>query len=409
MTSINCASAQRSRRRLLVVGFLLLVIPQSHSLRPSLLSIRQKHQGLASALSAQNSEDDVSSSSSKSNMSLTRSSFLASIASTGMALTTGASRASAAPPVSDSSPDAVLKGQATTSLSAKQQVFQDSVSGFAAGAAISITKTIVKYPLDSATVRLQMPNSEYSIFDIPTLFKGSYRGVLAPLVSNIPAGAVFFAVKDACKSSLKEAGLPRWLTTSLAVGVAQVPYWLVRNPTEVVKTRQQAGLPGYGAGIPTWEAYRQVKRDASDEVTDQIAGFYLGYFENILYAYPADVIKFICYEQFSGGRKNLPPVEGALAGAAATAVAQFVTTPLDVVRNRIMAKQTKSKDEEKESTKRVGYWQSLVKLGQQEGLAGLFAGATPRVGKALLSGAIQFATYEETKQQVAKLFQISDR
>jgi solute carrier family 25 S-adenosylmethionine transporter 26 len=33
-------------------------------------------------------------------------------------------------------------------------------------------------------------------------------------------------------------------------------------------------------------------------------------------------------------------------------------------------------------------------------LEGLFAGATPRVGKALFAGAIQFATYEETKQSI---------
>ena len=51
------------------------------------------------------------------------------------------------------------------------------------------------------------------------------------------------------------------------------------------------------------------------------------------------------------------------------------------------------------------YVERLVQLARDEGLAGLFAGATPRVGKALLSGAIQFATYEETKMEIAKMFQ----
>ncbi len=51
------------------------------------------------------------------------------------------------------------------------------------------------------------------------------------------------------------------------------------------------------------------------------------------------------------------------------------------------------------------YVQSLITLGREEGLRGLFAGATPRVAKAFLSGAIQFATYEETKQSIARMLQ----
>jgi len=54
---------------------------------------------------------------------------------------------------------------------------------------------------------------------------------------------------------------------------------------------------------------------------------------------------------------------------------------------------------------RSNYMDRLVKLGKEEGLAGLFAGATPRVAKAILSGAIQFATYEETKQSFARFLQ----
>ena len=53
-------------------------------------------------------------------------------------------------------------------------------------------------------------------------------------------------------------------------------------------------------------------------------------------------------------------------------------------------------------THRSNYIETLVKLGKEEGAVGLFAGATPRVAKAFVSGAIQFATYEETKQSIAR-------
>lgn len=312
---------------------------------------------------------------------------------------------------------------------------QESISGFVAGAALAATKTLVKYPLDTATVRLQMPQSPYSLRQPFSLFDNSYRGVGAPLLANIPAGAVFFAVKDVVKAYLNQVDpdASRWTQTAIAVGVALVPYWMVRNPSEVVKTRQQAGIDGYDdpqAGM--WQAYRQVYNSSSRRRTtiQQMASsgtittpsrpwtaraagldaFYTGYWENILYAYPADVIKFVVYEQLTGGRKNLPPAQGALAGAAATAVAQLVTTPLDVIRNRIMAEtnddsNSEINDDNPRPSSSLSYTERLVQLARDEGLPGLFAGVTPRVGKALLSGAIQFATYEETKLEMAKLWQ----
>ena len=114
---------------------------------------------------------------------------------------------------------------------------------------------------------------------------------------------------------------------------------------------------------------------------------------------------------FARGRKNLSPAEGATAGAAATAFAQLVTTPLDVVRNRVMTSTTSSaaatitdSSRPSSSSSSLSYTETLAVLAQEEGLAGFFAGATPRVAKAVLSGAIQFATYEETKTQIANLF-----
>ena len=96
----------------------------------------------------------------------------------------------------------------------------------------------------------------------------------------------------------------------------------------------------------------------------------------------------------------MSPGEGAVYGALSTGVAQLLTTPLDVLRNRIMAVSKR----DKETDRNLSYIDRLVKIAKEEGVAELFAGSTPRVAKAMLSGAIQFATYEETKQKVGKLF-----
>ena len=343
-------------------------------------------------------------------------------------------------------PSTILK---SSPKSSRNNPLEEAISGMIAGSSLTVTKTLVKYPLDTATVRLQMPSSTYSITNLPELFRGSFRGITTPLLSNIPAGAVFFAVKDSSKTFILEnpmtAGLPKWLITTLAVSVALPPYWFVRNPSEVVKTRQQAGIEGYGEGVNAVDAFKLVYeqemeknknksknqgKETSNEISSMasaIGGFYSGYGENMLYALPADVIKFVVYDGYTSNLKSkrrqatgnpkagLSPLESALLGACATAVAQLVTTPLDVVRNRVMAKgsvtestttssnSSSSKDEGKED-RDTSYWGSLVSLAREEGLPGLFAGASPRVGKAFLSGAIQFATYEETKTSIAKFF-----
>lgn len=260
-----------------------------------------------------------------------------------------------------------------------------------------------------------------------------YNGISLTLLSNLPAGAVFFGVKDAVKNAIRQSDhdntVPRWLSTSLAVCIGQVPYWLLRNPSEVVKVRQQTNVEGYGGDVSAIDAVKQTFQgsgcNSSNEGSNKGSGgggvlsdFYTGYWENILYACPADVIKFVAYESVTKGRKDLSPIEGARAGALATAVAQIVTTPLDVVRNRLMLKGKTNKinngssplQEGGEDTptnddddKSGGYIESLITLGKEEGWRGLFAGATPRASKAILSGAIQFATYEETKQSMSKM------
>ena len=59
-----------------------------------------------------------------------------------------------------------------------------------------------------------------------------------------------------------------------------------------------------------------------------------------------------------------------------------------------MARQSRiCKDNEIDSS----YVDTFVRLAKEEGVNGLFAGASPRASKAFFSGAIQFATYEERK------------
>lgn len=406
------------------------------------------------------------------------------------------------------------------SLSSSRRMQQESISGFVAGGALTAMKTLVKYPLDTITVRLQMPQQSSSVgvsssvsvssswltpnttetttttADTTTassnrkninhhssnwLFQDVFVGIANPLLVNIPGGAVFFAVKDAIQTYLQQdLHWSKWEATLVSVLVANFPYWVIRNPSEVIKTKQQAAaaiIINDGTSVGVVEENTTAMIDTGGEDDDEvmasqttptttawqafrmeyqqngIAGFYVGYWENIVYAYPADVLKFWIYNQLwsttttaiisAGGSDasdstimlgswilmtihNLPPLVGAsMAGAISTAVAQYITTPLDVVRNRVMTQTTTTTPTATTTTKihindttstttttptntttnpLVGYLDAFVQIRENEGMVALFRGSIPRVGKALLSGAIQFATYEETKQQILQLF-----
>lgn len=311
---------------------------------------------------------------------------------------------------SDTSPSSSSSITLSTEVSSTTTPLQESISGFVAGGALTFTKTLVKYPLDTVTVRLQMPgdNSKKDIW------KNPFNGIFTPLLFNIPGGAVFFAVKDACKSYLRGNShweVSKFVATCISVGIANFPYWVVRNPSEVLKTKQQAAsvlissssasdLEDEEEAGNAWQLFRREQEE------NGWAGLYVGYWENIVYAYPADVFKFVLYDQFvsillSSGATTTTPLQGALAGALATSVAQLLTTPLDVVRNRVMTGVSSLSKGYRTSTGNIGYLE-MLQITAAEGA--LWAGAAPRVGKALLSGAIQFATYEETKRQLADFF-----
>mmetsp|Transcript_63440 Transcript_63440/g.143098 ORF Transcript_63440/g.143098 Transcript_63440/m.143098 type:complete len:496 (+) Transcript_63440:114-1601(+) len=377
-----------------------------------------------------------------------------------------ASAASAAASASAASgPGQAVRPAAATA--APLTILQEAISGSLGGAAVSSTKTLVKHPLDTLTVRIQvakagkgaggakgaMPRRE-------VLLQGLWRGVGPPLVFGVPAGATFFGVKDVAKSALRARfGLDKRSATLLAVLVAQFPYWLIRNPSEVLKTRAQAeavleggpndgGAPregGRGADEKEEEkgarvglgAFRAELRELL-EAEGGVRALYRGYGENVACAYPADALKFVLYDLLTGGRgkAKVPPLEGAVLGACATAVSQALTTPLDVVRNRAMLDRTNpnrkvSRQDDKQAprgqppkglptsaqaaTEQGGagflevYLGTLAGIGREEGLGALYAGTVPRIGKAVISGFVQFGAYEATQGAVADFFYARDK
>jgi hypothetical protein len=205
-------------------------------------------------------------------------------------------------------PGALVRSAAAASAGAPGAAAAEGQSGFVSGIAVSLVKQTVLYPIDTVKVRLQTTPlaAGEAVWTRAGLFRGLYRGFLLPLIFNAPAGGVFFAAKDAVKSSLANLGnIP---STLVAIFVAQFPYWLVRQPSEVLKVRRQAvcafgnaagagAAPGEEQG---WGGIAAALRESAELLDVRKPGtvesLSLGFGSNLAYTFPADALKFMAYD-----------------------------------------------------------------------------------------------------------------
>ncbi|KAJ1619275.1 mitochondrial carrier domain-containing protein, partial [Pavlovales sp. CCMP2436] len=333
---------------------------------------------------------------------LGRRSTLASAAAAGLGLCFAA--AGSARPVLAVAPPVVLAQQgagAAESAAAAPSALTELIASSAGGAAQRLAKELLLHPIDTVRCRLELQGAQRSL-QAPGLFADLYAGVAPSAVVGAPSGALFFAVKDAAKSSLRTAmgaSYSKELSTVIAVLVAQLPYWAFRTPFELLKTRAQLGLNADGA----WESARRIV------ATEGPAGLFVGLGSNVAYAAPTDVVKFLCYEgikrraKAAKGGQRLSPLESAVCGALGSAAAQTVCTPLDVVRTRVIAAQPDkgmpaSAARDTRLADARNFRKVAARLYREEGAGAFFAGLIPRLGRAMASGGIQFGTYEATKR-----------
>ena len=296
---------------------------------------------------------------------------------------------------------------ATTLITADAVTLDSTVfiNGFVSGAAINAAKNIILGPLETAKSRLDMGAKEISL-------NGLYDGIIPAMVGGVPAAAIFFGTKDVFRDVLRHLNVAPGPATILAVTMAQIPYWLLRNPSEVIKTRVRTGT----------------KASMLDSIMKgEISDLYSGLTVNLLYAMPSDWLKFVFYEYFAStlfGLQEGATVNGFAAivcGSLGALVAETVATPLDVARTRIMCLTGDDECPVDELLIPVDYAATtgssevsaipikpnpllvVYDILRQEKLSNLFAGAGPRSARALLDGAVQFYAYETTQNLLHKL------
>lgn len=253
--------------------------------------------------------------------------------------------------------------------------------GAVAGATAGVVVETVLYPIDTIKTRLQAARLGSKI-----LLKGLYSGLGGNLAGVLPASAIFVGVYEPVKKKLLEIFPDNYNAFAhlLAGTAGGAMASLVRVPTEVVKQRMQTGQ---FANAP--DAVRCIL------AKEGVRGLYAGYGSFLLRDLPFDAIQFCIYEQLRIGyklvaRRDLYDAENALIGAFAGAVTGAMTTPLDVIKTRLMVQGT--------SNQYKGVFDCVQKIVQEEGSSALTKGIGPRVLWIGIGGSIFFGVLERTKK-----------
>lgn len=234
---------------------------------------------------------------------------------------------------------------------------------FLAGSVAGFAVDVTLYPLDTLKTRLQCREG----FVKAGGFSGVYRGLSVVSVGSVPSAALFFGGYETSKTRLPFSCL---MNQFCAATIAESVAALVRVPVDTVKQRMQAGV------------YSSMCTGTYQLVSNEGAGFlFRGLPITLLRDIPFAVAQMCIYEKLKS--RDVAPWQCGLCGGAAAA---FVTTPLDVIRTRVLLSVSKSPYEE------------FCSLLQEKRVQSFFRGATMRVTWISAGGAVFFSVYEKCKQ-----------
>ncbi|KAG6835546.1 hypothetical protein H0H93_000321 [Arthromyces matolae] len=258
------------------------------------------------------------------------------------------------------------------------------VAGGAAGTAVDL----LFFPIDTVKTRLQSSHG----FVRAGGFNGVYKGVGSVVVGSAPGAAFFFSTYETMKkySPIPQQFAP--LNHMISASVAEVAACLVRVPTEVIKTRTQTMT--YGAlGKSSFAAAKQVL------LNDGWSGFYRGFKITIMREIPFTSLQFPMYELLKAklalklNRKPLYAHEAAVCGSIAGGTAAALTTPLDVLKTRVMLDLRDPSKEKLPSLSR-----RMKDIYVKEGARTLFSGVVPRTLWISAGGAVFLGVYDKMAQ-----------
>jgi len=243
------------------------------------------------------------------------------------------------------------------------------------GAIAGVLVDLIMYPLDTIKTRLQIANG----FFLAGGFTGLYAGIGSVILGSGPASGLFFLSYEGSKAALN-TGMPSHLIAST---IAEILTALVRVPFDTVKSLMQVNQ---NSALSTATAIEQLWKLGG------VAAFYKGWWSTIAREVPFGCIQFPLFEFLktlaaSSDRSphgEISLITSIICGSIAGSLSAAITTPLDVVRTRIILSQVKD----------ISSLRLVSKMLNDEGVSVMFSGIIPRIIWIGLGGAIFLGSYE---------------
>jgi hypothetical protein len=220
-----------------------------------------------------------------------------------------------------------------------------------AGAFAGFSINLIVYPLDTIKTRLQSPlfhqiyRSSSGIAN-RALFRGLYQGVGTVILVTVPSSGAFFTTYEGLKYALGSSVIPQPAVYAVSSSVAQLVNCAIVTPAEVIKQNAQVLAHDHRKkreGSPTMQVMRQLKKHP--------AKLWRGYTALVARDLPFTALQFPGFEylkkiliarrsRLKGGepvngvfeRAKISAISAGIAGSAAA----WVTTPVDVIKTRMM-------------------------------------------------------------------------
>jgi solute carrier family 25 (mitochondrial S-adenosylmethionine transporter), member 26 len=281
--------------------------------------------------------------------------------------------------------------------------FDRATIGAAAGAAAGAFTYVALLPLDAVKTNLQTKLYSNSVEATISIFKtkgiqGFYRGLSAVVIGSATSSAVYFGTCELAKHIMYACGagsgrftVPRVVVPPLAGAMGNVVSSAIMVPKELITQRMQAGASGR-----SWQVLLRILKN------DGILGLYAGYTATLLRNLPAGILSYSSFEYlkafvlFQTKQNQLKPAQSILCGALAGSISASLTTPLDVVKTRLMT-QTHKNAQRKVS-------EILRQIVNEEGWGGLARGIGPRVLHSACFAALGYFAFETVRVEISKRY-----
>lgn len=280
------------------------------------------------------------------------------------------------------------------------------------GAFAAFTVDVLLYPLDTVKTRLQ--SRDYArLFknNRPALFRGMYQGVGSVIVATLPSSGAFFVSYEAIKAAAEhQSVIPPPVVHFAASSVSELVECAIFAPAETIKQNAQmvtsAAQSPKAKASATWQTLKRFRQSPM--------ALWSGYTALVVRDLPFTAIHFPLYERFKEQLfRRRPPqtlTETALltsvASGVAGGVAAVLTTPVDVIKTRIMldagTASTSASAVKADALGNVvsavpqtsGWISNAKEILAKDGLPGLWRGGALRTVWTVLGSGMYLAVYE---------------